>query len=48
VLFELSVPFVAFGNQPEARPRRICSIAKEKNKIPRAKTAKNTLISEKI
>lgn len=45
---EVSVPFLTTGISPMARPRSICSIAKEKNKIPSAKTARNTWISEKI
>jgi len=47
VLLEL-VAFSAIGLGPMERPRRICSIANEKNKIPEANTAMNTLISEKM
>lgn len=47
VLLEL-VAFSAIGFGPIERPRRICSIANEKNKIPEANTAMNTLISEKM
>lgn len=47
VLFE-SVAFPSTGFGPMERPRKICSMANEKNKIPEANTAMNTLISEKI